>query len=131
LRRVYATYKDRADFWWIYVREAHASDGPRPARHVNIAQPKTYEKRKQVASTCAAKVELDIPVLVDDMDDTVARAYHALPDRLFILGADGKIAYRGTRGPRGFNVDEMAQALAALVGKPAPETKKARRERVR
>ncbi|MBI2151050.1 MAG: hypothetical protein HYU27_10675, partial [Acidobacteria bacterium] len=41
--------------------------------------------------------------------------YNALPDRLFILNVDGTVAYRGDRGPRGFNVDEMEQALAKLV----------------
>ena len=49
------------------------------------------------------------------MKNTVATAYNAMPDRLFILGADGKIAYRGARGPRGFKVDEMEQALKKLL----------------
>lgn len=61
-----------------------------------------------------------MPILVDDMQDTVAKAYNARPDRLFILGADGRIAYRGARGPRGFDVDEMAAALATLVAPPKP-----------
>jgi len=54
-------------------------------------------------------------VLVDDMDDTVAKAYNAMPDRLFIVKADGTIGYCGGRGPRGFNVDEMEKALAKLL----------------
>jgi hypothetical protein len=54
-------------------------------------------------------------VLVDDMKDTVAKAYSAMPDRLFILDVKGKIAYRGERGPRGFLVDEMEKALLALL----------------
>ncbi len=53
--------------------------------------------------------------LVDDMKDTVAKAYNAHPDRLFILGADAKVAYRGDRGPRGFKVDEMEAALKKIV----------------
>ncbi len=60
-------------------------------------------------------IELTMPQLVDDMKDTVAQAYNAMPDRLFILGADGKIAYRGARGPRGFKVTEMEQALQKLL----------------
>jgi hypothetical protein len=58
---------------------------------------------------------LGLPVLVDDMDDTVAKAYSAMPDRLFILKADGTIGYRGSRGPRGFDVEEMAAALARIL----------------
>ncbi len=105
------------------MREAHPSDGLRPARHVSVAQPTSFYGREQVAITCAAHVKLTIPVLVDDMEDSVARAYNALPDRLFVLSADGKIAYRGERGPRGFNVAEMEKALAGLVT-DAPKAKR-------
>jgi hypothetical protein len=97
------------------VREAHATDSFRPAKHVEIEQPKTYERRLEVARECCAAVNLNIPQLVDDLQDTVAKAYNALPDRLFILDADGKIAYRGDRGPRGFKVAELEKALAGLL----------------
>ena len=56
-----------------------------------------------------------LPLLVDDMKNTVATAYNALPDRLFVLSADARIAYRGERGPRGFKVDEMEQALKKML----------------
>jgi Ni,Fe-hydrogenase III small subunit len=62
-------------------------------------------------------LKLTIPVLVDDMKDTVSKAYNAMPDRLFILAADGTIAYRGERGPRGFKVQEMEEALKTLLEK--------------
>ncbi|MHC4134849.1 MAG: hypothetical protein ACYTDU_18365 [Planctomycetota bacterium] len=38
-----------------------------------------------------------------------------LSGRLFVLGADGKTAYRGERGPRGFRVAELEKALGKLV----------------
>lgn len=60
-------------------------------------------------------MNLKIPLLVDDMDNTVANAYKAWPDRLFILAADGTVAYAGARGPRGFDVAEMEAALKALL----------------
>lgn len=87
---------------------------------MKIDQPKTYERRKEVAGKCIADLKLTMPVLVDDMQNTVANAYHAKPDRLFILGADGKIAYRGDRGPRGFDVDELGTALKTIL---TPATK--------
>jgi len=52
------------------------------------------------------------------MEDSVAEAYAAWPDRLFIIGADAKIAYSGARGPRGFDVAEMAAALEQILGAP-------------
>lgn len=49
------------------------------------------------------------------MDDTVANAYNALPDRLFILAPGGRVAYRGDRGPRGFKPEEMESVLRRLL----------------
>ena len=36
------------------------------------------------------------------MDDKVNKAYAAWPDRLYVVGTDGKIAMMGEPGPRGF-----------------------------
>jgi len=71
-----------------------------------------------VATECSSVIDLEIPLLVDDMNDTVSKAYDAWPDRLFILDADGTIAYRGGRGPWGFQVDEMEAALRNLLESP-------------
>ena len=68
-----------------------------------------------MANSCSASLKLTIPVLVDDMTDTVATAYGAWPDRMFILSPDGKVVFAGARGPAGFKVDEMEQALEKLL----------------
>lgn len=99
----------------MYIREAHPTDGRRPAPHVKIEQPRTYERRKEVAGECCTALKLTMPVLVDDMRDTACNAYNAWPDRLFILAADGKIAYRGGRGPGGFKLDEVERSLKAVL----------------
>jgi len=83
---------------------------------VHIAQPRTAEARRKIADGCAKEFKFTIPVLVDDMDDSVAKAYAAWPDRLYILGADGKVAYGSARGPWGFKVDEMRAALEKTLG---------------
>ena len=127
LRRVYDRHKDRADFYWIYIREAHPTDSARPARHAEIRQPQSIEEREQVAQRCTGAIDLGMPVLVDDMKDTAAGAYQAWPDRLFIVDGQGMIAYSGGRGPFGFKVDEMEESLRRLLApksqapeKPAP-----------
>lgn len=68
-----------------------------------------------MAGDCIKDLKLGMPVLVDDMQDSVAKAYSAMPDRLFIVKADGTIGYRGERGPRGFDVDAMAAALGKIL----------------
>jgi hypothetical protein len=34
-----------------------------------------------------------------------------MPDRLYVIGRDGRVVYKGGRGPFGFNAGEMEQAL--------------------
>ena len=117
LQKIYKQYKGRADFWWVYIREAHPTDSSRPARHVQIEQPKTFLRRKEVAGQCSSGLNLSIPCVVDDMKDTVARAFDAMPDRLYIINKEARIAFKGGRGPRNFSVKEMEDALRALLGK--------------
>tara|TARA_B100001971_G_scaffold22733_1_gene17731 strand:- start:115 stop:315 length:201 start_codon:yes stop_codon:yes gene_type:complete len=62
-------------------------------------------------------LKLTMPLLVDDINDTVARAFEAFPDRMYIIGKDGRIAYKGGRGPREFSVPEMQEALQKLITK--------------
>ncbi|NJN14638.1 MAG: hypothetical protein HC813_03200 [Planctomycetes bacterium] len=85
MQAIYEKWNGKADFWWVYVREAHAEGSARPAKHVSISQPTNLEERRKVATACRDALELRVPVLVDDLGDSVARAYNALPDRLFIL----------------------------------------------
>lgn len=115
LQKVYEAFGKQADFLWVYTKEAHASDGSRPARHVEIPQHNTIEDRKKAAISCVASLNLKIPVLLDDMKNSVATAFYGHPDRLFILSPNGTIVYRGGKGPRGFDVAEMEAALEKLL----------------
>lgn len=116
LQKAFETYGDKADFTWIYISEAHAIDDARPSKTVKIKEHTSLEERTKVAKAAAESLGLSIPLLIDDMENTIDSAYSAHPDRLFILDADGKVAYAGGRGPRGFDVDEMVAALKELVG---------------
>ncbi len=73
------------------------------------------EERLAVARRCRDELDLGVPFVVDDMEDTVAKAWAAHPDRLFVVGTDGKVAYAGERGPKGFDVEEMTTRLAELL----------------
>ena len=45
------------------------------------------------------------------MDNAVDKAYAAWPERLFVVGVDGKIAYAGGQGPFEFKTEELRQWL--------------------
>jgi hypothetical protein len=119
VENVYRRYKDRADFLAIYVREAHPTDGwALPFNEkvgISIAQPKAFEERLAAASTCCGSLKTTIPMVVDEIDDRAGVAYCGMPDRLYILDTNGRVAYKGGRGPFGYKPLEMEQALILLL----------------
>ena len=48
-----------------------------------------------------------MPLVVDAMDNAGEEAFAAWPERLYVIGADGKVAYKGGMGPFGFTADEL------------------------
>ncbi len=112
---MYQRYRDAADFYVVYIREAHPIDGWWMARNdregILIAQPKTKTECFEVARLSAEALELSMPMVVDRMDDHVERHYGGWPDRLYIVDRDGKIAYKGDKGSRGFKPAEMEVTL--------------------
>jgi hypothetical protein len=82
--------------------------------NIVVKDPKTIEERREVAKTCREKLELTMPTLVDGMDDAVRTAYNAWPDRLFIVGKDGKVSWRCEVGPKGFSPDGLLAELKRM-----------------
>jgi alkylhydroperoxidase family enzyme len=68
-----------------------------------------------VAKTCCDSLGITMPMVVDGMDDRVGHAYSGMPDRMYVLDGDGRVAYKGGRGPFGFKVGEMEQSLVMLL----------------
>jgi hypothetical protein len=58
---------------------------------------------------------MTMPMVVDEMHDPVGSLYSGMPDRLYIIDRDGRVAYKGGRGPFGFKTGEMEQSLAMLL----------------
>ena len=122
---IFQQYKDRVAFYFVYIREAHASDEWQMEENVKddvvFAQPKDDAERKAVASSCSTRLKLSMPVLVDGIENRADDLYAAWPERLFVIGEDGRIAYAGKQGPWGFKPEEVAEWLKANVGPPAPD----------
>ena len=51
------------------------------------------------------------------MEDKASKAYASLPDRFYLIGKDGKIAFAGDKGPRGLRPDLLEEAIKAEVEK--------------
>ncbi len=125
LQELYQKYRENVEFLVIYVREAH------PVSHAGIHEPYTRENlaegidlwqptneglRAQAARQMCKRLSLDMPALVDNMDDTTNRDYTAYPIRLYLVGRDGRIAYRGGRGPTDFAPEELEAAIRQQLG---------------
>lgn len=78
---------------------------------LKVGQTQKIDERTEVAQQCVATLKLTMPTLIDREDNVVNYTYAAWPDRLYIVGVDGKIAYQGGPGPKGFKVDEVEKWL--------------------
>ena len=117
---MYQQYRDRAEFLFVYIREAHPRDewqlDINESDRVVVAQPTTFDERQEVAQVCVKDLVLTMPCVVDDMDNTCDTAYAGWPERLFVI-ENGHIAFAGAQGPFGFEPEAVAGWLRRNVGR--------------
>jgi hypothetical protein len=118
LHELWEQHRNQVDFVVVYIREAHPEDGwvvtMNREEGIAFSDPTTTDERVEAASSCAIRLKIRMPVLVDDIDDKIASAYGALPDRLYLIGKGGKVIYQGLPGPWNFDPEGLAAAIAKL-----------------
>jgi peroxiredoxin len=124
VNKVYEDYRDRADFYFVYIEEAHATD-VWPLRsnekdNVLYATAKDQDERARVALTCSKELKMAMPILIDDMSNGADEAYGAWPTRMYIVDREGKVAYKGRPGPFGFEAAALEKALARILSAAPP-----------
>ena len=111
-------FASTAEFFMVYIREAHPSDGWQMSANerddVVHASPKTDAERCGLAETCTGKLEIEFPALVDGLDNATDEAYTGWPERIYLIGRDGRIRYKSRPGPFGFEPDELRSELERL-----------------
>jgi len=122
-------YADRAVFRTVYIKEAHPEDewqmDSNEDEGVCYRQPRALGDRLAIARDFAERFDYRIPLLVDAMDNAAMHLYSGWPERFYIVGSDGVIAYKGKPGPFGFEPDEVEAWLdehPAPAAAPAPAT---------
>ena len=85
---------------------------------LDVHDPQTMEERRKVAGQCEQALKYGIHTYVDEMDDAVNEAYAAWPTRLYLVGLDGNVVYRGGLGPYGFKPAELDEAIEAYLARP-------------
>jgi iodothyronine deiodinase-like protein len=108
-------HRDEVTFVIVYIAEIHPTDGWEVTDNridgVAFAQPTTMSEREDVAAVCALNLAIEIPVVIDEMDNRLADSYGGLPDRLYLIGTGGTVDFQGALGPGGF----VPAALEAAI----------------
>jgi len=115
LHALWERFGDRVDFCVVYIKEAHPEEGwvvtPNRDQDIVINDPTNDSERQAVATECALRLKIRMPVVIDPIDDAIARAYGALPDRLYLIGRGGRVVYQGGPGPFGFKPPQLEAAI--------------------
>ncbi len=115
---MYEEYGSRVAFYAVYILEAHPSDVWQMQSNVKdnvvFASPKSFEEREYVAGACVRKLGVKFPAVIDSFDNTTEKAYTGWPDRLYLIDAGGRVAYKSRPGPFGFKPEELKSALEHL-----------------
>jgi hypothetical protein len=116
---MHARFKDQVEFFAVYINEAHPTDGWRSGFNdkagIKIAQATNFEERLKAACECCEGLNMTVPLVIDGIDNRVGKAYSGFPDRLYLIDKNGKVAYKGGRGPFGFIPQELEQSLILSI----------------
>lgn len=119
LNRLYREYRDRVEFYVVYIEEAHPIDAWQVDANLEddvlVATTRTSDERYQVAGLCVTRLGIELPALVDESDNRVERAYTAWPDRLYVIDRNGLIAHKSAAGPFGFKPADVEATLKRIL----------------
>lgn len=106
----------------VYILEAHASDAWSIVNNtkikLSIPTPRSLEERGLVASSCVRNLGIEMPAVIDNIDNTTEAAYTGWPDRLYLVDREGRIAFKSQTGPWGFRPAELEVKLKAITEGP-------------
>ena len=118
MERLYDRFQDRIEFFVVYVQEAHPTDGWQVDSNIQNSilyrQHQSFDEREEAAQSCTIGMHLSIPILVEEMDNSIDEAYSAAPERLYLIGKDGKVVYHGGAGPHFVDLDELDEAIQKM-----------------
>jgi copper chaperone CopZ len=121
LEQLYQAYKERVTFLLVYIAEAHpgqilafpAENGGEELRIVPLVatESQTLDNLRRLVRLA----NLTIPAAIESPANSVNRDYAAYPNRLYAIGVDGKVAFKGAPGPTGLKVPDLADWLRENV----------------
>lgn len=74
----------------------------------------TEAERLAVANSCVRNLHIAFPALIDSMENRVEKDYTGWPDRLYLIGEDGRVVYKSEAGPFGFSPARLGAAIETI-----------------
>ena len=106
-------------FLVVYITEAHPSDVWQMQSNIKdqvvFASPRTEDERASVAGACVRKLGIEIPAVLDEFGNSTEHAYTGWPDRMYVIDANGRVAYKSKPGPFGFKPEELKNAMVRVT----------------
>jgi hypothetical protein len=101
-----------------HAGDANAAGANAAGGNSGEESPPTMADRMKMAQTLCAAHEMQMPILVDEVDDGAGKAYGAWPERAVLVDQDGTVVFASSQfpGPNPFMVQELEQALQAGKG---------------
>jgi Iodothyronine deiodinase len=108
-------YRGKVEFLLVYIREAHPTDGRQVRANlrdgIRISAAKDLGQKEEVATWCVRNLGIKFTAIVDNMDAKVEMDYMGWPDRMYVVGKSGRIAWKGDPGPQGFKPPQLEAAI--------------------
>ena len=114
-----ARYQKDVAFLLVYIREAHPVDGRQAPANIRdgviLQSATTQAEREDHADTCVRSLNIRFPTVVDKLDNKVELAYSGWPDRLYLIGTDGRVIFKSAPGPAGFRPSLLESAITRAL----------------
>ena len=106
-------------FYVVYIQEAHPTDLWQLPSNVKdgvlFSSPGSSGERASTALACVRNLGIRIPAVLDEIDNRTERAYTGWPDRMYLIGQNGRVVFKSAPGPYGFSTRDLEQALQQIV----------------
>jgi len=125
MEKLHSKYGNDAAFFIIYVTEAHPSGDPSPytgkewvtapnkSKGILYRQPVNMSQRTDLAKDAQSNLNIQIPIIIDNMNNSAWKAYGKTPNAAYIIGTDGQIKLR----QGWFNPSQFEKVLIAELKK--------------
>jgi len=118
LHELQEKYKEKAQFLFVYILEAHAqnewpisSSRCSPGgKRVIINQTNTIEERLTVANAFIDAFQLKIPVIIDSVQNDFEKVYASWPLRAYVI-KNGTLIYKAQPGEKMLEMQEIIDIL--------------------